>query len=68
MTQPKIKIKADRRRVLPGMRRENVPVRLPEWIVEWMVGQWMEDPDKTATALIESAMIKAHKLRPPRAP
>lgn len=52
----------------PGMRRVNVPVRLPEWMVEWMTAQWMEDADKTATVLIEAAMVKAYKLRPPRAP
>ena len=52
----------------PGFRRVNVPVRLPEWMVEWMVRQWMEDPEKTATALIEAALLKAHKLRLPRAP
>jgi hypothetical protein len=37
-------------------------------MVEWMTAQWMEDPSKTATVLIEAALLKAHKLRPPRAP
>jgi hypothetical protein len=41
----------------------NVPVRLPAWLVEWMAAQ----PD-TPAALIEAALLKAHKLRPPRAP
>lgn len=52
----------------PGMLRVNVPVRLPEWMVEWMTAQWADDHDKTATVLIEAAMVKAYKLRPPRAP
>lgn len=47
----------------PALRRVNVPVRLPVWLVEWMAAQ----PD-TPAALIEAALLKAHKLRPPRAP
>lgn len=49
----------------PGLRRVNVPVRLPEWMVEWMTLQWMVDADKTAAALIEAAMVKSYKLHPP---
>jgi hypothetical protein len=47
----------------PGLRRVNVPLRLPEWLVQWMA----EQPD-TPAELIEAALLKAHKLRPPRAP
>ena len=47
----------------PGLRRANVPLRLPEWLVQWMAEQ-----PKTPAKLIEAALLKAHKLRPPRAP
>ena len=47
----------------PGLRRVNVPLRLPEWLVQWMA----EQPE-TPAELIEAALLKAHKLRPPRAP
>ena len=47
----------------PGLRRVNVPLRLPEWLAQWMAEQ-AETPAK----LIEAALLKAHKLRPPRAP
>lgn len=47
----------------PGLRRVNVPLRLPEWLVAWMA----EQPE-TPAELIEAALLKAHKLRPPRAP
>jgi hypothetical protein len=47
----------------PGLRRVNVPLRLPEWLVRWMA----EQPE-TPAELIEAALLKAHKLRPPRAP
>jgi hypothetical protein len=45
-----------------GLRRVNVPLRLPEWLVQWMA----EQPE-TPAELIEAALLKAHKLRPPRA-
>lgn len=44
----------------PALRRVNVPVRLPRWLVEWMAQQ-----PETPAALIEAALLKAHKLRPP---
>lgn len=47
----------------PGLRRVNVPLRLPEWLVQWIA----EQPE-TPAELIEAALLKAHKLRPPRAP
>jgi hypothetical protein len=47
----------------PALRRINVPLRLPEWLVQWMA----EQPE-TPAELIEAALLKAHKLRPPRAP
>jgi len=47
----------------PGLRRVNVPLRLPEWLVRWMA----EQPG-TPAELIEAALLARHKLRPPRAP
>ena len=47
----------------PGLRRVNVPLRLPEWLAQWMTEQ-----AETPAELIEAALLKAHKLRPPRAP
>ena len=46
----------------PGLLRVNVPLRLPEWLV-----QWMSEQAETPAELIEAALLKAHKLRPPRA-
>ena len=47
----------------PGLRRVNVPVRLPEWLVDWLAEQ-----QGTPAELIEAALIKGHKLKPPREP
>lgn len=44
----------------PSMRRVNVPLRLPEWLVQWMA----EQPE-TPAKLIEAALLLAHKLRGP---
>ena len=57
------KAKGGRPPAQPGLRRVNVPLRLPEWLVQWMA----EQPE-TPAELIEAALLKAHKLRPPRAP
>lgn len=49
------------------MQRVNVPLRLPRWMAEWIAKQCTEGPPyKTATQLIEAAMVKAYKLRPPK--
>jgi hypothetical protein len=47
----------------PGLRRVNVPLRLPSWLVEWIDSQ-----PGTRAELIEAAVLKAHKLKAPRAP
>jgi hypothetical protein len=45
----------------------NVPLRLPRWMAEWIAEQCAEGPPyKTATQLIEAAMVKAYKRRPPK--
>jgi len=46
-----------------GLRRVNVPLRLPEWLVQWMAEQ-----AETPAELIEAALLKAHKLKAPPAP
>ena len=43
--------------------RVAVPLRLPAWLVAWIDAQ-----PGTRAELIEAALLKAHKLRPPRAP
>ena len=53
------KSKGGRPPALPALRRVNVPLRLPAWLVEWMA----EQPEKPAK-LIETALLKMHKLRP----
>lgn len=57
------KSKGGRPPASPGLRRINVPLRLPEWLVQLMA----EQPE-TPAELIEAALLKVHKLRPPRAP
>ena len=47
----------------PDLRRVNVPVRLPAWLVQWLAEQ-----QETPTILIEAALLKVHKLRAPREP
>ena len=42
---------------------DNLRHNLPEWLVQWMAEQ-----AETPAELIEAALLKAHKLRPPRAP
>ena len=58
-----VKRKGGRPLAPPALRRVNVPARLPAWLAEWMAEQ-----EQTPAALIEAALLKAHKLRPPRAP
>lgn len=45
----------------PHLRRVNVPVRLPAWLVEWIDAQ-----AGTRADVIEAALLKAHKLKQPK--
>ncbi len=54
---------AGRKPPAPGFARQAVPLRLPEWLVVWL-GQQGEKRGQ----VIEAALIKAHKLTPPRKP
>ena len=42
------------------LRRVHVPVRLPAWLVEWIDAQ-----AGTRADVIEAALLKAHKIKPP---
>ena len=54
---------AGRKPADPHLVRVPVPLRLPRWLVEWIDSQ-----PGTRADVIEAALLKAHKLRPPRAP
>jgi hypothetical protein len=43
----------------PGLRRVNVPLRLPEWLVERV-----DEQPGTRADVIEAALLKANKLWP----
>lgn len=45
----------------PQLQRVNVPLRLPRWLVEWI-----DQQEGTRADVIEAALLKAHKLRPPK--
>lgn len=45
------------------LRRVLVAVRLPQWLVDWLGNQ-----PGTKTKVVESALMKAHKLRVPKKP
>ncbi|MEY2656187.1 MAG: hypothetical protein RLZZ524_3215 [Pseudomonadota bacterium] len=46
----------------PHLQRVNVPLRLPSWLVEWIDAQ-----GGTRADVIEAALLKAHRLRAPKA-
>ena len=54
---------AGRKPADPHLVRVAVPLRLPAWLVEWIDAQ-----PGTRAELIEAALLKAHKLKAPRAP
>ena len=54
---------AGRKPPAPGFARWAVPLRLPEWLAVWL-GQQGEK----RAQVIEAALIKAHRLTPPRKP
>ena len=54
---------AGRRPADPGLVRVAVPLRLPTWMVEWI-----DAHGGTRADVIEAALLKAHKLKAPRAP
>lgn len=56
MTKP-----TGRPQIPPHMLRETYTVRLPQWLKRWIQAR-----PETGAALIESALVKAHKLKPPK--
>lgn len=48
--------------VAPHMARVQVAIRLPHWLVEWIDAQ----PDADRTSIIETAIVKHHKLKAPK--
>ena len=54
---------AGRKPADPNLARVAVPVRLPRWLAEFVDAQ-----DGTRADVIEAALIKAHRLTPPRKP
>ena len=44
----------------PALVKEPVGLKLPRWLLDWMRQQ-----DKSMAVLIEDALCKRHKLKPP---
>ena len=44
----------------PMLKKEPISVKLPKWLIEWMDSQ----PESRAV-LIEDAICKRHKIKPP---
>jgi len=47
---------------LPGMKRITKGVRLPEWV--WA---WLDEQDEPRGTVLEKALLRVHKLKPPTA-
>jgi len=45
----------------PALKKIPVCYKLPRWLVEWIRAQ-----DEPAAQLIENALRKSHKLKPPK--
>ena len=54
---------AGRKPAAPHLVRVAVPLRLPAWLVAFI-----DDQVGTRSDVIEAALLKAHKLKAPRAP
>lgn len=54
---------AGRKSPAPGFARRAVPLRLPEWLVAWL-----DQQSEKRAQVIEAALVKAHRLTPPRKP
>lgn len=51
---------AGRKPALPMLKKEPIGLKLPRWLIEWMDAQ----PESRAV-LIEDALRRRHKLKPP---
>jgi hypothetical protein len=56
MTAPK-----GRPPIPPQLVRDVYTARLPAWLIAWLRGR-----PESSGQLIESALVKAHKLKPPK--
>lgn len=45
----------------PELVKVPVSLKLPRWLLEWMATQ-----DKSRAVLIEEALTRQHKIKPPR--
>lgn len=45
----------------PTLKKVPNTIKLPQWLTDWLGEQ-----DESKAVLIEQALIKAHKLKPPR--
>lgn len=62
MTKPAPTKKPGRPQTAAHLQRVTVPLRLPRWLVKWIDAQ-----EGTRADVIEAALLKAHKLRGPKA-
>ena len=45
----------------PELLKVPVSIKLPRWLIEWMYGQ-----DESRAVLIEEALKRQHKIKPPK--
>lgn len=62
MTKPAPTKRPGRPFIAAHLQRVSVPLRLPRWLVKWIDAQ-----EGTRADVIEAALLKAHKLRGPKA-
>ena len=55
------KPKAGRPPAPPHLKRVDVPLRLPAWLVAWIDAQ-----PGTRAGVIEAALMRAHKIKQPK--
>jgi hypothetical protein len=44
----------------PELKKEPISLKLPRWLIEWM-----DEQDESRAVLIEDALKRRHKLKPP---
>ena len=60
MTRPE-REGAGRKPAPPLLKKEPISLKLPLWLIEWM-----DEQEKSRAILIEEALCKKHKLKPPK--
>ena len=51
---------AGRKPAPPMLKKEPISLKLPRWLIEWM-----DDQQESRAVLIEDALKRRHKLKPP---